>query len=156
MAYPDDGDPKRLRVLEALRVNMAAIATPQFHHDVRVATIFEGRQITVGTYFPAIVIVPIEDNSTGTLSCSKVVHLMQVAIVGGLKYVQGSEDWKTQAHFLITDIQHAITDDLQLGGLATYVEPNTDDVFDNVEAHIAVVQTITTISYRHDFANPSV
>ncbi len=156
MAYPDDGDPKRERVLNALAANMEAISPPLYHHDVRIATVFEGRQLVLGVYFPAIVVVPLEDPSSGTLSCANVDHLMRVAIVGAIKYVGGSDDWKTQANWLVADIQHAIAADLQLGGLAVYVEPNTEDVFDNVEDGVAVVQTIVTANYRHSFTNPSV
>ena len=156
MVYPDDGDPKREQVLNALVANMLAISPPLFRHDVRMATVFEGREVVLGTYYPMIVIVPLEDPSSGTLSCANVDHLMRVAIVGAISYVGGSVDWKTQANWLIADVQHAIANDLQLGGLAVYVEPNTEDVFDNVEDSLAVTQTIATVNYRHSFTNPSV
>lgn len=156
MTYPDDGDPKRERVLNALAANMLAIAPPLYRHDVRVATVFEGREIVLGTWYPMIVIVPLDDPSTGTLSCANVDHLMQIAIVGAISYVGGSADWKTQCNWLIADIQHAIAEDLQLGGLAVYVEPTTENVFDNVADGLAVTQTLATVNYRHSFSNPSV
>ena len=156
MAYPDDGDPVVARLLETLRTNMAAIAPTSFHHTVNAAFVYEGRQIVAGMHKTVIVIVPGQDDITGFTSCIQEDHLLTVAVVGAIKFRQGSQDWKTQGRWLLADMKRALSQDVQLGGDVVYAEPISEDLFDAGGDTIAVCQLLIRVNYRHQFDNPSI
>lgn len=155
MAYPSDGDPVADRILETLRTNMAAIAAGSYHHTVNAAFIYEGRQITTGTQGTVIIVVPGLDDTSGFTSCIKNEHLWTVQLVGAIRFMPSSGDWKTQGRWLLADMVRALSQDMQLGGDAVYAEPISEDLFDAGGDTVAVCQLTIRINYRHLFDNPS-
>lgn len=156
MAYPSDGDPVADRILETLRTNMAAISAGSYHHTVNQAFVYEGRQITAGTQGTVIVVVPGPDESSGFTSCIQHDHLWTVQIVGAIRFMPTSGDWKTQGRWLLADMVRAVSQDMQLGGDAVYCEPVSEDLFDAGGDSVAVCQLTLRINYRHQYDNPSV
>ncbi len=158
MAYPDDGDPVAHRILETLKTNMGAIhrvGPPKFHHTVDRAHIYEGKQITSGTEKCLIVIVPGADDTSGFTSCIKNEHLWQVAIIGALKHIGSTGEWKKSGRKLLNDMVVALALDMQLGGDAVYAEPKSEDLYDAGADSVVVCQLLITVNYRHLFNNPS-
>lgn len=156
MVYPLDGDPVVERLLETLRFNISEISVARgYHHDVTGAYVFEGRQMTIGTHALVAIIVPQTDTISGFLACNRTEHLLQVAILGTLRLMPGSTDWKTQAQWFNSDVLRALSLDIQLGGDAVYIEPQSQDLFDAGQEDIAVAQVICRVNYRHVFDNPS-
>lgn len=155
MAYPNDGDPVVQRLLETLVADMAAIAQPSYHHDVDRAFLYEGRQITTGAQKTVIIVVPGQDDTSGFLSCIKNEHLLTISVVGAIKFMPTSTDWKKQGRWLLADMVRAVSQDMQLGGNAVYAEPKSEDLFDAGSDTIAVCQLTLTVNYRHIFDNPS-
>lgn len=156
MVYPNDGDPVVDRLLETLRSNVEAISVAGgYHHDVIGAYVFEGRQMTIGTHNLVAIIVPQTDTISGFLACNRTEHILQVAILGTLRLMPNSADWKTQAQWFNSDVLRALSQDVQLGGDAVYIEPQSQDLFDAGQENIAVAQVICRVNYRHVFDNPS-
>lgn len=155
MVYPFDGDPVVQRLLEALVADMGAIKAPSYHHNVEKAYLYEGRQITTGTQKTVIIVVPGQDDTSGFLSCIKQEHLLTVSVVGAIKFMPTSTDWKKQGRWLLADMVRAVALDMQLGGNAVYAEPKSEDLFDAGNDTIAVCQLTLTVNYRHLFDNPS-
>lgn len=155
MAYPNDGDPVVQRLLETLVTNMAAIKPPSYHHTVNQAYLYEGRQITTGTQACVVIVVPGQDDTSGFLSCIRNEHLMSVNVVGALKFMPLSSDWKKQGRWLLADMVRAVAQDIQLGGDAVYAEPKSEDLFDAGSDTVAVCQLTLLVSYRHRFDNPT-
>ena len=156
MAYPNDGDPVIAQILEALRVMMEAIATPSFFFDVNQAFVYEGREIVAGLANTVIVIVPGQDDASGFTSCVQEDHLVTISIIGAIKFIQGSQAWKTDGRKLISDMKRALSQDMQLGGLVVYAEPISEDLFDAGGDTVAVCQLQIRVNYRHQFDNPSI
>lgn len=155
MAYPLDGDPVVERLLETLRSNISAISTPGYHHDVTEAYVFEGREMTIGLHPLVAIIVPQTDTIEGFLACNRTSHDLQVAIIGTIRLMPNSADWKTQGQWFNADVLRAVSLDIQLGGLAVFCEPQSQDLFDAGQENIAVAQVTCRINYRHVFDNPS-
>ena len=155
MAYPLDGNPVIARILETIRTNVEAIAMPNYHHDVNKAFVYEGRQLVIGTQNLAAIVVPQDDTISGHLSCNRTEHLTTIAVIGAIRLMPGSEDWKIQAQWFNADVIRAISQDQQLGGDAVYWEPTSQDVFDAGQEDVAIAQVVTRVNYRHVFDNPS-
>lgn len=155
MSYPDDGDPKILRILEQLRSNMEAIATPTHFTDVDRAFVYEGRQITAGTQAVVIVIVPTFDSVSGFASCNVVDRSATIQVVGAIRRMAGSEKWKSDGRKLAADIVKTLADDMQLGGEVVYIEPTSEELFDAGSDTIAICQVTCRLVYQHVFDNPS-
>ena len=155
MAYPNDGDPVVERLLERLRADIAAIATPNYHHDVTEAYVFEGRSMSIGPHPLVAIIIPQTDTVTGFLSCNSTEHDLQVAVIGTIRLMPNSADWKTQGQWFNADVIRAVSQDIQLGGNAVYCEPQSQDLFDAGSNNIAVAQVTLRVNYRHVYDNPS-
>lgn len=155
MAYPHDGDPKRLRVLNAMKELLQGITQGGgYRHTVRQVYVYEGQEILLGSAMPAIVIVPeTSDRSTGYLSCAAVRHEWALALVLS---VRAGKAWREELEWLCADVTVALETNPQLSGQVVYAEIETSDVYDlNSGDEIAQAQIVVAVEYRHALTNPT-
>jgi len=155
MAYPDDGDPVKHDVLEQLRSNLAAIATPGYHHDVRKAEVFGGQEIQLGRSLPCVVIVPERDVVDKYLTCQRIQSVMDCTVYGAVRVIPGSSMWRKSIQWLLADIKAAVNADFQLSGKAIYIDLVSEDLPEIIDSNIAVGSVSLRVAYRHDFLNPT-
>lgn len=161
MAYPHDLTPKKLRVIEKLRDNLADIRQQNnYFTDVERAVVYQGEDIVLGMEMPAVVLVPeTADEHTDRMICATAEHLWTIALLLVLRIGPGvpSETWNTAITWFVADAIKAVEDDIQLGGLATYVEVSTDEVFDvGPDDQIVEAKVTVDVHYRHKIGDPSV
>jgi hypothetical protein len=155
MAYPSDGDPIKHDVLEQLRTNFGAIATPNYHHNVRRAEVFGGQEIQLGRSLPAIVIVPDRDSVDQYLTCQRIQNVMDITVYGAVRVIPGSSAWRKSIQWLLADIKAAVNADFQLSGKAVYVDLVGEELPEIIDSNIAVGSVSLRVAYRHDFLNPT-
>ncbi len=154
MVYPT-GSPVKHDLLDQLRTNFAAIATPDYKHNVRRAEVFGGQEIQLGRALPAVVIVPDRDQVSRYLTCQRIESIMEITAYGAVRIVPGSSAWRESVQWLLADIRKAVTADIQLSGKAVYVDLVGEDLPELVDSNIAVGQVQLRVAYRHDFDNPN-
>lgn len=155
MAYPYDGDPKRTRVLDALRTTLAGICKGSgYHHDVKQVHVYEGQELILGAGMPAIVIVPeSSDRIVGYLTCAAARHAWSLALICS---VRAGASWRTELEWLSADVTVALENDTQLGGEVVYAEIETSDIYDvNKGEDLAQAQIVVAVEYRHALMNPT-
>jgi hypothetical protein len=155
MAYPYDGDPKRTRVLEAMKTTLEAIRQgSSYHHDLKQVHIYRGEELVLGGSMPAVVIVPdSSDQITGYLTCSAARHSWRLALVLS---VRAGTRWREELEWLCSDVTVALEKNLQLGGEVVYAEIDTSDIFDlNPGDEVAQAQIVVAVEYRHALTNPT-
>lgn len=161
MVYPVNLVPKKVRILEAMQANLSAIKKhAAYRTDVQRVAIFEGEDILFGRSLPAIVIVPAtKDEHELRFTNVQVAHTFTVALALAISFQPNTETslWHTQITGLVEDVVKVIEDDIQLGGLAIFVEVTNDEVFDIApDDQIAEAEVTVTMEYRHTVGDPSV
>jgi len=157
MAYPNDGDPKLYRILEAIRVRMAAISAPDYFSDVSAAYIFTGQALSIDGVLPALVVYPSEPIRTRVLSCYE-AHMQVDIDIWGAVYATNGVDASTytkEVARLNSDVVRAIEQDGTWGGLAVFTDIVGEDLYDNADQSTALGVVSLRVAYRHPTDNPT-
>lgn len=153
MAWPADTSVQQ-SLFDALVARLKLIDGVSYKEDVdNRVFLFDDELLTQGVSTPAIFVVPGEDRSDHQECYYAVSHDIAIAILGAVSTAHSS--WKTRLSDLLKDITQAIETDMQLGGIATWVEPEREDLYEEVNG-IAVGQVLVTAHYRHSTTDPSV
>ena len=157
MAYPNDGDPIRLRALDALIANLRAITTANgYHHDVRAVHLLQGEQVVTGSVMPVVIVAPETETEDLRLTCDQVQMELTLGIYCALRVVPGAQKLSlNELEWLISDVKRAIDQDYQLGGLVTVIEPTNVEVFDIADEAIAGARVSARMLYRHRVGDPA-
>ena len=162
MAYPNDGEPKRLRILKDIRARMQGVTVANgYRTDVRGAEIFDSQRIQLNGPFPFISVIPLSDDTpaSGASSCG-VARDQLVDIVGAHQVTPQSAGWVDDAHWLLADIERAVFLDPQFsqeGGelLATTTTRTVSEVYDKGEQNLSLAHLQIRVSYRHKSDDPT-
>jgi hypothetical protein len=155
MAYPRDGLPIRQRCLENLRGALEDIRRSNgYHHDVAVAYLYQSEKLATGTAMPAVVIVDEGRDERIDENTCQATHLMPLSIYVGLRAVPGA-DWTRELSWLVSDVQKAVDDDYQLGGLALYTDISGPLTFETPIDNIASAEIKLEVAYRQSIGNPA-
>lgn len=164
MAYPNDGDPIRLRILEEIRDRMAAITVANgFHTEVSQARIFDSQRIVLNGPMPFISVIPMADDAPrGQEYTCGTTRRQTVDIVGALSVQAqtGSDVWFRESSWLLSDMERAIFLDPQFippegGRLAVSTDRIVSEVYDKGEENLALSQLRILVSYRHESDDPT-
>lgn len=157
MAYPNDGDPIRLRCLTALEALLSGIrVSAGFHHDMRYVTILQSEKLASGPATPAAVIVDDGlDERVAELTC-QVEQAMPLSIFLVVRAAGGAPgQWVREISWLLSDVVKALGDDVQLGGVATYVDMTGMHVYESPLDAMAAAELKVRIVYRHLNTDPA-
>lgn len=162
MAYPNDGEPKRLRILKDIRERMRAISAANgYRTDVRGAEIFDSQRILLNGPFPFVSVIPLEgEPSSGGGSTCSVSRDLVLDIVGAHQVTPQGGQWVDDAHWLLSDIVRAVFLDPQFKQpdgalLASRTEETKSEVYDKGEANLALAHLQLRVSYRHKSDDPT-
>ena len=155
MAYPDDGDPKSIQVLNALVALLEGINGTGYYHTVEHVVLYDGAELTVNA-MPSIGVFPLGDTNLGDETCGTRNRESSVGLMLFLDRVAGTADWKTAMHWFVADVEVAINSDVQLGGLAINMTLGDIDIEDAQPNEGYVVGYLTlTIRFQYTIENPS-
>jgi len=159
MAHPNDGDPKKFRVLSAIETLMNSIKPENsYYHRVRQVYLYEGDNLVLGRDKPLIAIAPTTPfNVVGTASCAENTIEFEVALIGSVHAIPGNRDWKRDISWLMADIEAAIGRDIQLGGEVMSIEVVRTDIYDATSfKNTALGQVAARVSYTTAIDNPTI
>jgi hypothetical protein len=155
MAYPRDGLPIRQRCLEQLRDAFGDIRRSNgYHHDMAVSLIYQAEQLATGGAMPAVVIVDEGRDERIDENICQITHSMPLSIYVAIRVVPGA-DWTRELSWLVSDIQKAVDDDNQLGGLALYTEVSGPLTYESPIDNIATSELKLDVVYRMKVGNPT-
>jgi hypothetical protein len=160
VVHPADPIPKKVRILGALKTNLEAIKKQNsYRTDVARVAVYEGEDLLLGRSLPAIVIVPnSKDIHEPRFTDVQVAHSFEVALSLAMSFLPNTttSTWHSAITGLVEDVVKVVEDDIQLGGLAVFVEVVDDEVFDIApEDQIAEAQVTLTMEYRHTVGDPA-
>jgi len=157
VAYPDDGEPVGVRVIDQVRSDLTDINGTGYHHTLREVRVYDGAAISLGSVTgPFALVIPesdqVLDDTTGMIR-----HSLMLSIVAGLRTMTGSTTWKNELRWLLADITQRFEQDKQLNGLAAYLTATSQEVFEaETTQPLAICRAQYRIEYRHVHDNPSV
>ncbi len=156
MAWPDTGNAVSHQVLDALSVNFAAIAAPDFATDVVSSRVHEVNSVYHSKDAPQVIIVP-GDASPDHSVTGKVYYERPIDIICTQRVFPDDPLWSERMENFLADIGLAIEKDAQLGGLAEWVETRSSEVFDLRPSSPLVVGRVRAVcAYGHAELDPSI
>lgn len=158
MAYPLTADPKQQQMLDELVNVLEGITqTNGYHHDVLKVHVYEGHEIVLGSAMPSVVVVPLTAaRRTQTVVCAEASYRWDLALVLNLRVIKGSDAWKREIAWLVSDVTKAIDDNIQLNGTAVYCEVLEDEVFDlGAMGQISQAEVTIGVEYRQAIGDPT-
>jgi len=155
MAYPNDGDPVKWRILEAIKADFEAVATPDYHFTFEEVRIYDSGRIQGGTAMPFIAIIPEEDSRLRELSCTAVERQAIITIVGAIRLDFRDPAWKKELHWLVSDMKYALQSDPKLSNTCIYQEVEAEDVYEITDETIGLATISLRVVYRHLSDNPT-
>ena len=155
MAYPDDGDPVKWQILEAIQADLQAIASPAYHFDMEEVKIFDSGRMFLGAAMPFVAIIPEDDIRRGELSCAAVEREATITLVGAIRQDYRDPLWKKELHWLVSDIKVALEADPKLTGTCIYHEAESEDIYEITDESVGLVTISLKVVYRHLSENPT-
>ena len=156
MAYPSDGDPISLQIMDYVRARLLTIQTPNYFTDVAGAELWETSHSFDSLVHPFVFIIPLTDDASPfPVECRR-RRQMLLQLLLQTTFIPGSDDWKDPLFKFRTDVVHAFDTDIQLGGLCEFVQATQANVYDADQTNgVAEAVVNLSISYRHLNDNPS-
>lgn len=157
MAYPDDGDPIRLRCLERLKTDLEGIRRSQgYAHDMKVVYLLQSEKLVNGEYTPGAVIVDDGlDELVNETTCQN-EHAMPLSVFVCLRAIGGAPgEWVRRINWLVADVQRALALDSQLDGNALYTDVLGRYVFESPIDNLAAAELKLRVVYRTLVEDPA-